>query len=507
MKTLDKEVNASKDSKDEDDPLTSSSSSSTTIISKSKSRQTQPTLQSVIKKKEMWSLDDSRSINITKKIGEMIALDAEAFALVERKGFERLIKFLAPQYPLPCRTYFSEKIIPQLYENLKTRIRIELITARYISFSTDIWTCSANNEAFISLTAHFIRNDDIRRQIYVLSAKHFPGSHTGVNIGQILNDIMEEWHINSNQIHLILRDNAANMIVGTERDIPTLTAMQWNMVENVIRVLQPFEEITKILSSDCETIEYVIPAVVTLHSYLSKRQKDTGIVMLKKELKKAIEERFFNSIGFNIKDRKCFVLATMLDPRFKTKFLSDENKAKQWIIDELLEINNTITKDDENIENNTQNHVSPLQKQDIISETHDDIWKCFDDIINNSKSDTDNSSFEDSSSSTTFKRQPSDRSKKKAAVYNAELSKYLMLPLSPRNEDPLTWWKTHILEYPNLKTLVLKYLSAPPSSVHSERLFSAGKLVYSDNRNRLSPKNADILLFIMKNLLILNFDI
>lgn len=79
-----------------------------------------------------------------------------------------------------------------------------------------------------------------------------------------------------------------------------------------------------------------------------------------------------------------------------------------------------------------------------------------------------------------------------------------MLPLSPRNEDPLIWWKTHALEYPNLKILVIKYLSAPPSSVNSERLFSAGKLVYSDNRNRLSPQNVEMLLFIMKNLLILN---
>jgi len=74
---------------------------------------------------------------------------------------------------------------------------------------------NVNNEAFISLTAHFIRSDDMQREIYVLSAKHFPGSHTGVNIGQILNDVMEEWHISSSQIHLILRDNASNMIVGT----------------------------------------------------------------------------------------------------------------------------------------------------------------------------------------------------------------------------------------------------------------------------------------------------
>ncbi|XP_018366612.1 PREDICTED: zinc finger BED domain-containing protein 4-like [Trachymyrmex cornetzi] len=624
MKTLDGEINVSENIKVEIDDYPISDSLSTTITSKSYdplsttitskpcenfmsetcvflqeknsksflSCETQPTLQCIIKEEEMWSLDDSRSVNITKRIGEMIALDAEAFTLVERKGFERLIKYLAPQYPLPCRTYFSDKIIPQLHETLKTRICKKLATATYISFCTNIWTCSANNEAIISLTAHFIRSDDMERETYVLSVKHFPDSHA-VNIDQILNDIMEEWHISSNQIHLILRDNASNMIIGSsllgdnigcvihtlqlvihdcifknqkfieilrkcrkivehfnhsslaysklssiqkilklpnhkliyddttrwnstfymlsslheqrqaitayaaDRDIPTLTVMQWSIVENVLHVLQPFEEITKILSSDCETIGYVIPAVVILHSYLSKRQKDAGIVMLKEELKKAMEERFFISTGF--KDRKCFVLATVLDPRFKTKFLSDENKVKQWIITELLEMNNTVIEDDEN---NMQNHDNPLQKQDI-SETQDDIWKCFDDIINNSKLDNDNN-FEDSSSET-FNRQSSDRTEK-IAIYNAELTKYLTLPLSPRNEDPLIWWKTHVLEYPNLKTLVLKYLSAPPSSVHSERLFNVGKLVYSDNRNKLSPKNAEILLFIMKNLLILNFN-
>lgn len=54
----------------------------------------------------------------------------------------------------------------------------------------------------------------ICREKYMFSAQNiFPV--TGVNMDQILNDVMEEWHISSNQIHLVLRDNASNMIVGT----------------------------------------------------------------------------------------------------------------------------------------------------------------------------------------------------------------------------------------------------------------------------------------------------
>ncbi|KYN50219.1 Zinc finger BED domain-containing protein 4, partial [Cyphomyrmex costatus] len=134
---------------------------------------------------------------------------------------------------------------------------------------------------------------------------------------------------------------------AADRDIPTFTVMQWSIVE----------------------------------------QKDAGIVMLKEELKKAMEERLFNSAGF--KDRKCFVLATVLHPRFKIKILSDENKASQWIITELLEINNTVVEDINNtvIEdiNNTQSNISSRRKKNF-TETRDDIWKCFDDIINNSSS-------------------------------------------------------------------------------------------------------------------------
>ena len=47
--------------------------------------------------------------------------------------------------------------------------------------------------------------------------------------------------------------------------------------------------------------------------------------------------------------------------------------------------------------------------------------------------------------------------------------------------------------------MVLKFLSSPPSSVDSERLFSAAARVYTENRNRLDPENAEKLIFIMRN--------
>ena len=47
--------------------------------------------------------------------------------------------------------------------------------------------------------------------------------------------------------------------------------------------------------------------------------------------------------------------------------------------------------------------------------------------------------------------------------------------------------------------MVYKYLSAPPSSVDSERMFSAAGRIYMENRNKLAPDHAEQLVFLMKN--------
>lgn len=144
----------------------------------------------------------------------MMALDCEPFALVEREGFIRLLKHLAPQYPLPCRTYFSQKVMPEIFEKLNTTVKEKLSKVAFASFTTDIWTCSTNNESFISLTAHCINTADWNREIFVLSVKHFPISHTGFNISQILNDALEDWEIDFSKFHVIVTDNASNMVSG-----------------------------------------------------------------------------------------------------------------------------------------------------------------------------------------------------------------------------------------------------------------------------------------------------
>lgn len=328
-------------------------------------------------------------------------------------------------------------------------------------------------------------------------------------IHKLIQDVVTRWNSTYYMLSRIYEQRQAVTAYITEHDIPTLDIHQWQLIGNIASVLKPIEEITKIASADDEHIGYVIPAIATIQSYLSKRTKseEKGITVLKDDLKRSIETRFFTS-GLNIQEKSCFTHATFLDPRFKTRFLKNAAKVKELIVKELLAISKS--NDEQNKDATTSANVeikSSSSEGDLQDIAHENIWQCFEEIANGSstsKSDIDMSTDEEKERNMSFKRQPSDRTKKKTHIFTAEIEKYLALPLITRKEDPLIWWKTHASEFPNLQILFLKYCSAPPSSVNSERLFSAAAAVYTEDRNRLLPDNAEMLIFLMKNLKYLN---
>ena len=56
-----------------------------------------------------------------------------------------------------------------------------------------------------------------------------------------------------------------------------------------------------------------------------------------------------------------------------------------------------------------------------------------------------------------------------------------------------------------LKPAARKFLSAPPTSVASEQLFSAAEQIYSDRRSSLLGENAEKLLFLEYNIRLFDF--
>lgn len=80
-----------------------------------------------------WSREDSRSRDINIAIGEMIALDNQPLSIVENIGFKNLMRKVKPKYTIPSRKYFTENVIPQLYQNTRSEILKGVTSATAIS--------------------------------------------------------------------------------------------------------------------------------------------------------------------------------------------------------------------------------------------------------------------------------------------------------------------------------------------------------------------------------------
>ncbi|CAG5054202.1 unnamed protein product [Parnassius apollo] len=165
-----------------------------------------------------WSLQDSRSREISVAIGEMIALDNQPLSIVENSGFISLMKKLKPKYVLPSRKYLSENIIPNIYEKTKTEIRYGVLRATALSVTTDLWTNTNNKESFLSFTAHWLDND-MKFRHAVLQMKHFPMSYDAHNIKVCLEEIPASWDISAAKIHAVVRDNGRNIAKAIDKSI------------------------------------------------------------------------------------------------------------------------------------------------------------------------------------------------------------------------------------------------------------------------------------------------
>ena len=78
----------------------------------------------------------------------------EPFNVVNHTGFTRLMKLVEPCYKLPSDKYFSETLIPEMYQKVCLKVQEALTSVSYVSVTTDIWSLIAQ-DSYISLTCHY----------------------------------------------------------------------------------------------------------------------------------------------------------------------------------------------------------------------------------------------------------------------------------------------------------------------------------------------------------------
>lgn len=257
-----------------------------------------------------------------------------------------------------------------------------------------------------------------------------------------------------------------------ENSCPSLTNNQWDLSESTVKLLQPFEEVTNVISAEKSTIADIIPALVCIRKCLAQTGDSYGIGSFKEALEKGLEERCKNLV-FN----KNYSIATFIDPRYKNVFFNTSEKKSiiSIVIKEITSISR-LTGGSDSETNNSDDE--PLIKKKKASNETSTLWQCFEDIANSSKENK----------NCDVKKSITD-----------EIGEYLQKPILDRNSCPLEFWKTQNKNFPYIFKLVPKFLLCPGTSVPSERLFSEMRNIFEDKRSSLDPEMAEKIVFIHEN--------
>ena len=248
--------------------------------------------------------------------------------------------------------------------------------------------------------------------------------------------------------------------------------------------MQPFEEATKEASYLSALISIVVPIVNALIKQKEKEDEDDeGTKSMKRQLLASLSSRYKD-----MESNPFFAIACVLDPRYKLRCFSSSSKAvaaQQMLMEayEKLQPSEPTTR------------VPPPAKRPRVNSS---LLNCVQEMMEHS-SDSESEPDSPDVVIAAYLKEP-----------NLPMFELIPNPLDPDNptnkvKDPLLYWKQNEVSNPILAKLARWFLSPPPGSVPSERLFGTAADIATDKRNRLLPNKVEMLLFLKKNLPLLNF--
>ena len=504
-----------------------------------------------------------RAAVITEKIVEFIAKDMRPLSVVDGDGFKQLINCLEPGYKVPSRTHVTS-ICHKKFVAVKEQLLTTLSTVQFVAVTTDIWTSRAtqayltvtahfitelwemeskvlltremperhtgvhiserlmkatvewkisekvvavvrDNAANMVLASQLLEDWDdlpcfghtlqlavkagldlaIISRLTAMCRKivgHFKHSvvamgalrekQQSMNIAQhaLVQDIATRWNSTYLMYERLAEQRwAVYAVIHDEQVTPSdqrhldLKPDQWDLLLQLVVVLKPLQVATTALSLDQNVSSSLIHPVVNglVNCHLKVRESDLAMV---KRFKEVVTGEVLQRFPFH--PESVAVLSAALDPRYHhLDFLSDQER--------------------------NQVHDVILDKVEALYE-HTEQDTCIQPQAKKRREEETAMSFLLGKSS----RCNSDS----IPLWKKEFMQFQNEPQTHHDSDALVWWKMNSKRFPILARLAKRYLCVPATSVPAERIFSAAGLVISNKRSSLTPENADMLIFLNKNL-------
>lgn len=298
---------------------------------------------------------------------------------------------------------------------------------------------------------------------------------------KLLQDVVTRWNSTYYMVERIIELEEplrTTMALLNSTNLPIISVEEWQLLSDIKNVLQPMEEVTKIICGQSYvTLSSVIILTKGLENiYISMKHKDNNPPIIQ-NIVTTILDGISTRLG-DLENSQTLLISTFLDPRFKNVGFSSANvaeRAKKLVtnlvsskVNEMSVQNKSSASEDKN--NDKDKVETPLQKTSV--------WGLFD----------------TKAASTSTKSVSSATSR---AII--EVQRYVEEELLERDKDPLQWWKQYSYNFPYLSKVVQEKFGVVATSVPCERVFSKSGQLISERRSRLSSDKVKKIMFLNVN--------
>ncbi|XP_005182589.2 zinc finger BED domain-containing protein 4-like [Musca domestica] len=262
-------------------------------------------------------------------------------------------------------------------------------------------------------------------------------------------------------------------------DLKIPSDYEWQQIEYLNSILKILYQAWLDINSDAACASLVIPLLTMLNAKFEPKTHDPPeLAFMKQKLKQHLNVNF----AF-IHQTSFLIIATLLDPRFKMRYLTENQLAScHSEMKHNLRISLNL-QDEETSINPSFNTLPPTNNYKFYNTS--DLW-------------------EDHDSSTIIANNNS--SEHIFLAFEQQLSFYLKEPLIARNGNIYQYWNLTPYEY--LRKLAYKYLTAPPTSLCANETISSVATLYVERRlaTLQNDDEDDKLLFMSCNIKLFNFE-
>lgn len=137
---------------------------------------------------------------------------------MEKATFRNLVYALDPRYSVPRRNTLSREV-EKLFEHMTNAVKVHLLSATTVHFTTDIWSKRGMTSSYLGVTAHFFAQSDSEYHSVLLAVRHIEElHHTFDIIAGIFTEVVQEWGILAEKVGFVITDSGSNMVKAFRDD-------------------------------------------------------------------------------------------------------------------------------------------------------------------------------------------------------------------------------------------------------------------------------------------------